>query len=296
MGRRAVCPTAASCGLTHAALPDHACRSRLRPLDLKRHLLRRGLFALIVLVLGAAVTLLEVRHRVRGDIQHGRRTAITDEISRSYSAYDASLTGLKLDIAPIRAIGQVLNFIEIGDFHSHAVYRQSASPSRLPGPWRPSCRRIGADAFRQHRPISRHHRRAIGRHPELRPGAGADQRLANLVAVVMILLSFFVYRPVRNALARPRRSWGPSTAWSDLRARMPEFARRAQPHRQEGFNHLCRKPPGKRNSQQKLAHRLLSVRRTPPWPRLTMSSASIWRRCSERPSPANFADEGVPAL
>lgn len=64
-------------------LPAH----HLRALDLKRHLfVRVSLFALVVLLLGAVVTLLEARYRVRDAIQRtgvAIRQLITEEINRN---------------------------------------------------------------------------------------------------------------------------------------------------------------------------------------------------------------------
>lgn len=287
---------------------------RLRPLDLKRHLLRRvSLFALIVLVLGAAVTLLEVRHRVRGDIQRtggAIRQLITDEINRNYSAYDASLTELKLDLGALKAIGQVLNFcIEMSDFHSHAVYRQCfASPVELPGPVEAVMRRvIGADA---------QFRGSIGQYPGITggqlvvtPNYGREvleltQRLANLVAVsVMILfLSFFVYRPVRNALAPSEAILGTLNRMEhgDLRARMPGFALIELNRIGEGFNHLADRLESTINSQQKLAHRLLSVREEERQHLARELHDEFGQYLASLNAEAAFArelaDEGVPAL
>ncbi|MBL8451207.1 MAG: hypothetical protein JNK97_00530, partial [Zoogloea sp.] len=88
--------------------------SHLRPLDLKRHLfVRVCLFALIVLLLGAVVTLLEARYRMRDDIQRtgvAIRQLITEEINRNYSAYDATLAELPLDFNALKAMGQVIDF------------------------------------------------------------------------------------------------------------------------------------------------------------------------------------------
>lgn len=185
----------------------------LRPLDLKRQLLVRvSLFALIVLLLGAVVTLLEARYRVRGDIQRtgvAIRQLITEEINRNYSAYDATLAELNLDLTALKAMGQVIDFcMEMSDFHTHATHRQCfAEAVELPAPVETFMRRVvGGDA---------EFRGSIGQYPGITggqlvvtPNYGRELlelalKLGNLVAVsVMILfLSFFVYRPVRNALA-----------------------------------------------------------------------------------------------
>ncbi|KAB2970613.1 sensor histidine kinase [Zoogloea sp.] len=287
---------------------------RLRPLDLKRHLLLRvSLFALIVLLLGAAVTLLEVRHRVRGDIQRtggAIRQLITDEINRDYSAYDATLTELKLDLGALKAIGQVLNFcIEMSDFHSHAMYRQCfAGTVELPGPVEVFMRQvIGTDA---------EFRGSIGQYPGITggqlvvtPNYGREvlelaQRLANLVAVsVMILfLSFFVYRPVRNALAPSEAILGTLSRMErgELQARMPGFALIELNRIGEGFNHLADRLERTINSQQRLAHRLLSVREEERQHLARELHDEFGQYLASLNAEAAFArelaDEGVPAL
>jgi hypothetical protein len=145
------CGFAASCGSTEVDTPRHAAAPRLRPLDLKRHLfVRVSLFALIVLLLGAVVTLLEARYRVRGDIQRtgvAIRQLITEEINRNYSAYDATLAELNLDLSALKAMGQVIDFcIEMSDFHTHATYRQCfAEAVSLPAPVEAFMRRVVGD-------------------------------------------------------------------------------------------------------------------------------------------------------
>ncbi|MGE5472102.1 MAG: ATP-binding protein [Bacteroidota bacterium] len=245
-----------------------------RPLDLKRQLLLRvSLFALLVLFFGAAATLLETRYRVRGDIQRTGATIrqlITDEIRRDDTAYNRTLGELKLDLAAIKPIGQLLNFcIGMTDFYSRVVEQQCfASATSLPQPVDDFMRWvIGSDAVYQG---------SVGQYPGITvgellitPNYGSEvlelaKKLGNLLAVsVMILfLSFFVYRPVRNALA-------PSAAvldtlrrmeHGDLAARMPAFALIELNRIGEGFNHLADRLESTIRSQQRLAHRLLSAR------------------------------------
>lgn len=246
----------------------------LRPLDLKRQLLVRvSLFALIVLLLGAVVTLLEARYRVRGDIQRtgvAIRQLITEEINRNYSAYDATLAELNLDLTALKAMGQVIDFcMEMSDFHTHATHRQCfAEAVELPAPVEAFMRRVvGGDA---------EFRGSIGQYPGITggqlvvtPNYGRELlelalKLGNLVAVsVMILfLSFFVYRPVRNALAPSEAILGTLSRMEqgDLEARMPSFALIELNRIAEGFNHLADRLARTIHSQQRLAHRLLSVR------------------------------------
>lgn len=246
----------------------------LRPLDLKRHLLVRvSLFALIVLFVGAAVTLLEARYRIRSDIPRtgiAIRLLITDEINRNYSAYNATLAELNLDLAALKAIGQVLNFcIEMTDFHSHTMYRQCfAEATKLPGPVDDFMRWvIGSDMV---------YRDSIGQYPGITagqlvvtPNYGSEvqelaRKLGNLLAVsvMILLLSFFVYRPVRNALAPSEAILGTLRRMEhgDLSARMPNFALIELNSIGEGFNHLANRLESTIHSQQRLAHRLLSVR------------------------------------
>ncbi len=247
---------------------------RLRPLDLKRHLfVRVSLFALIVLLLGAAVTLVEARYRVRGDIQRtggAIRQLITDEINRNYSAYDATLAELNLDLTALKAMGQVIDFcIEMSDFHTHATYRQCfAEAVDLPVPVEAFMRRVvGDDA---------EFRGSIGQYPGITggqlvvtPNYGREVlelalKLGNLVAVstMILLFSFFVYRPVRNALAPSEAILGTLGRMErgDLKARMPGFALIELNRIAEGFNHLADRLARTIHSQQRLAHRLLSVR------------------------------------
>ena len=247
---------------------------RLRPLDLKRHLfVRVSLFALIVLLLGAVVTLLEARYRVRGDIQRtgvAIRQLITEEINRNYSAYDATLAELNLDLSALKAMGQVIDFcIEMSDFHTHATYRQCfAEAVSLPAPVEAFMRRVvGDDA---------EFRGSIGQYPGITggqlvvtPNYGREVlelalKMANLVAVstMILLFSFFVYRPVRNALAPSEAILGTLGRMErgDLKARMPGFALIELNRIAEGFNHLADRLARTIHSQQRLAHRLLSVR------------------------------------
>ncbi len=245
-----------------------------RPLDLKRHLfVRVSLFALIVLILGAAVTLLEARYRVRSDIQRtgiAIRQLVTEEINRNYSAYNASLAELNLDLAALKAIGQVLNFcIEMTDFHTHATHRQCiAEENALPEPVEDFMRWvIGGDTVYQS---------SIGQYPGITagqlvitPNFGTEvlelaKKLGSLLvlSVMILFLSFFVYRPVRNALAPSEAILGTLSRMEqgDLQARMPNFALIELNRISEGFNHLADRLESTIQSQQRLAHRLLSAR------------------------------------
>lgn len=287
---------------------------RLRPLDLKRHLfVRVSLFALIVLLLGAVVTLLEARYRVRGDIQRtgvAIRQLITEEINRNYSAYDATLAELNLDLSALKAMGQVIDFcIEMSDFHTHATYRQCfAEAVDLPAPVEAFMRRVvGDDA---------EFRGSIGQYPGITggqlvvtPNYGREVlelalKLGNLVAVsVMILfLSFFVYRPVRNALAPSEAILGTLSRMErgDLKARMPSFALIELNRIGEGFNHLADRLARTIHSQQRLAHRLLSVREEERQHLARELHDEFGQYLASLNAEAAFArelaDEGVPAL
>lgn len=287
---------------------------RLRPLDLKRHLfVRVSLFALIVLLLGAVVTLLEARYRVRGDIQRtgvAIRQLVTDEINRNYSAYDATLAELNLDLTALKAMGQVLDFcIEMSDFHTHATHRQCfAEAVDLPAPVEAFMRRVvGDDA---------EFRGSIGQYPGITggqlvvtPNYGREVlelalKLGNLVAVsVMILfLSFFVYRPVRNALAPSEAILGTLSRMEqgDLKARMPSFALIELNRIGEGFNHLADRLARTIHSQQRLAHRLLSVREEERQHLARELHDEFGQYLASLNAEAAFArelaDEGVPAL
>ncbi len=287
---------------------------RLRPLDLKRHLfVRVSLFALIVLLLGAVVTLLEARYRVRGDIQRtgvAIRQLITEEINRNYSAYDATLAELNLDLSALKAMGQVIDFcIEMSDFHTHATYRQCfAEAVSLPAPVEAFMRRVvGNDA---------EFRGSIGQYPGITggqlvvtPNYGREVlelalKMANLVAVstMILLFSFFVYRPVRNALAPSEAILGTLGRMErgDLKARMPGFALIELNRIAEGFNHLADRLARTIHSQQRLAHRLLSVREEERQHLARELHDEFGQYLASLNAEAAFArelaDEGVPAL
>lgn len=130
------------------------------------------------------------------------------------------------------------------------------------------------------------------------------KKLGNLLAVsVMILfLSFFVYRPVRNALA-------PSTAilqtlrrmeQGDLEARMPTFALIELNRIGEGFNHLADRLQNTIHNQRRLAHRLLSAREEERQYLARELHDEFGQYLASLNAEAAFArelaDEGVPAL
>lgn len=285
-----------------------------RPLDLKRHLLTRvSLFALVVLILGTAVALLEARSRVRSDIQRTGQTIrqlINDEIDRNSGAYKRTLTDIKLGLAPLKPIGNLLNFcVGIADIYSHLDHHQCyASSTQVPAPLEALMRRmIGDDAV---------YRGSVGQYPgitvghlSVTPNYGSEvlelgKKLRNLLAIsVMILfLSFFVYRPVRNALA-------PSEAIlqtlgrmenGDLQARMPIFALIELNHIGEGFNHLADRLQRTIDSQQHLAHRLLSAREEERQHLARELHDEFGQYLASLNAEAAFArelaDEGMPAL
>jgi two-component system, NarL family, sensor histidine kinase UhpB len=245
-----------------------------RPLDLKRHLLARVcLFALVVLLLGSAAALLEARHRVRSEIELTGLTIshlVNDRIARSGSAYSRMLTIDDLDLKPLQPIGKLVNFcLGLTDIYSHDVgQRCFAEQPRLPAAL-PALMRavIGADAVYQG---------MVGSYPGITagqltvtPNYGSELvdlagKLGQLLAlsIMILLLSFFVYRPVRNALA-PSEAILDTLARmeaGDLRARMPAFALIELNRIGAGFNHLVDRLEQTSRDQQRLAHRLLSVR------------------------------------
>ncbi|MBC7858500.1 MAG: histidine kinase, partial [Burkholderiaceae bacterium] len=245
-----------------------------RPLDLKRHLLARVcLFALVVLLLGSAAALLEARHRVRADIGRTGLTIshlINDGIARSGNAYSRTLTEADLDMTPLQPIGRLVNFcLDLTDIYAHEVGRRCfADQPRLPAALEALMRAvIGADAVYQG---------MVGSYPGITvgqltvtPNYGSELldlagKLGQLLAlsIMILLLSFFVYRPVRNALA-PSEAILDTLARmeaGDLRARMPAFALIELNRIGEGFNHLVDRLEQTSRDQQRLAHRLLSVR------------------------------------
>lgn len=248
--------------------------TRQPSLDLKRHLfVRVSLFALLVLCLGAAVTLLETRYRVRDDIQRTGftiRQLITDEINRNSMAYDRTLGDIGIDLGTLKPIGQLLNFcIEITDIHAHAIDRQCfARTMPLPEAVEDIMRWvIGSDAVYLGN-IGQYPGITVG-HLTITPNYGSEvlelaQQLGKLLAVsaMILLLSLFVYRPVRNALAPSATILDTLRRMEqgDLAARMPAFALIELNHIGQGFNHLADRLEGTIRSQQRLAHRLLSAR------------------------------------
>lgn len=245
-----------------------------RPLDLKRHLIVRvSLFALAVLFVGTVVALIETRYRVRGEIQRTGQTIrqlLTDEIHRTSNNYNRSLEEVNLDLNTLQPIGALIHFcIELTDLYSHpAGDRCFERPINLPAPLEAAMRQvIGADAMYQG---------AIGQYPGItvgqltvRPNFGSElitlcMNLINLLAVSMtiLLMSFLIYRPVRNALA-------PSEAMlktlklmenGNLQARMPTFALIELDRIGQGFNHLAERLQQTIGTQQRLARHLLSAR------------------------------------
>ncbi|HJV94315.1 MAG TPA: sensor histidine kinase [Azonexus sp.] len=287
--------------------------ARQRPLDLKRQLFARvSLFALVVLVLGTAAALLETRYRVRSDIQRTGltiRQLITDEVNRN-TVFSRTLSELNVDLTPLKPIGQLLSFcIEMTDIYSHVVDRRCfADPAPVPATLQELMRGvIGRDAVFQG---------SIGQYPGITvgqltvtPNYGSEvlelaKRLCNLLAVsIMILfMSFFVYRPVRNALA-------PSAAiletlnrmqQGDLEARMPPFALIELNRIGAGFNDLADRLQSTIHSQQRLAHRLLSAREEERQHLARELHDEFGQYLASLNAEAAFArelaDEGIPAL
>jgi two-component system, NarL family, sensor histidine kinase UhpB len=245
-----------------------------RPVDLKRQLLARvSLFALLILVLSTAVALLEARHRVRSDIGrtgHVIGQLISDAVGRSDNAYSRTLDGSDLDLAPLQPIGKLVNFcLSLTDIYSHQVgQRCFAGTTQLPAILETMMRAvIGADAVYQG-PVGRFPGITVGQ-LTVTPNYGRELldlagKLAQLLALtaMLLLLSFFVYRPVHQALAPSadildtlgRMEEG------DLRARMPAFALIELNRIGAAFNHLVDRLEHTIGGQQRLAHRLLSVR------------------------------------
>lgn len=245
-----------------------------RPVDLKRQLLARvSLFALLVLVLSTTVALLETRHRVRGDIGrtgHVIGQLISDAVGRSDNAYSRTLDGSDLDLAPLQPIGKLVNFcLSLTDIYSHQVGRRCfATTAQLPAILERAMRAvIGADAVYQG-PVGRFPGITVGQ-LTVTPNYGRELldlagKLAQLLALtaMLLLLSFFVYRPVHQALAPSADildTLGRMEA-GDLRARMPAFALIELNRIGAAFNHLIDRLELTIRGQQRLAHRLLSVR------------------------------------
>jgi protein-histidine pros-kinase len=285
-----------------------------RPLDLKRHLIVRVfLFALGVLIVGTAVALLETRYRVRSDIQRTGQTIrqlITDEIQRSVGPYHRSLEDIELNLDNLQPIGNLIHFcIRLTDIYTRDIGERCFDrPVSLPAPVEEIMRHvIGADAVYQG---------SVGQYPGIKVGqvtvtpnygselATLGLNLINLLAVslTILLMSFLIYRPVRNALA-------PSEAMlltlkrmenGDLQARMPTFALIELDRIGQGFNHLAERLQETIGDQQRLARRLLNAREEE---RLHLSRElhdEFGQYLTSLNAEASFAlelaDEGVPAL
>lgn len=287
---------------------------RQRPLDLKRQLLARvSLFALVVLVLGTVAALVETRYRVRSDIQRTGltiRQLITDEINRSGPAFNRTLSDNKVDLAPLKPIGQLLSFcIEMTDVYSHVVdHRCFASPAQVPEPLETLMRWvIGNDAV-YHGRVGQYLGITAGQ-MTVTPNYGSEvlelaKKLGNLLAVsVMILfMSFFVYRPVRNALAPSAAILGTLRRMEqgDLQARMPAFPLIELNRIGAGFNDLADRLQSTIHSQQRLAHRLLSAREEERQHLARELHDEFGQYLASLNAEAAFArelaDEGLPAL
>ncbi|HJV03065.1 MAG TPA: ATP-binding protein [Burkholderiaceae bacterium] len=234
---------------------------------------RVSLFTLALLVVSTAVALLEARHRVRGDIDRtGPLLAqlISDTVGRSENAYSRTLSEDDLDSAPLHPIAKLVHVcVRLTDIYSHPVAQRCfGGEPRLPAVLRQGMRAvIGADALYQG---------AVGRFPGIAIGqltvtpdydrelldlAGKLARLLALSAM-LLLLSFFIYRPVRNALAPSADILDTLSRMEagDLRARMPAFALIELNRIGAAFNHLLDRLDHTIRDQQHLAHRLLSVR------------------------------------
>lgn len=285
-----------------------------RPLNLKRHLIVRVfLFALGVLILGTAVALIETRQRVRSDIQRTGQTIrqlITDEIQRKGSSDNRTLGNIDLNLDNLQPIGDLIHFcIRLTDLYSRDVgERCFAREVVLSAPLDKIMRRvIGADAMYQGT-IGQYAGITVGQ-ITITPNYGNElatlgQNLLNLLAVslTILLMSFLIYRPVRNALA-------PSEAMlltlkrmesGELQARMPAFALIELDRIGQGFNHLAERLQKTIGSQQRLARRLLNAREEE---RLHLSRElhdEFGQYLTSLNAEASFAlelaNEGVPAL
>jgi protein-histidine pros-kinase len=245
-----------------------------RPLDLKRHLLTRvSLFALAVLLLGTVLSLLELRYRVRADLQRTGQTIrqlVTDEINRSRSAFDRNINDLELSLAPLQPVGELVHFcLRMTDLYAHPGPTHCfPGNARLPD-WLESVMAlvIGDDA-RFQAPVGQYPGITVGE-LTVTPDYGSElaalgRRLGNLllVTVLILFMNLLIYRPVRRALAPADEILGTlgRMEGGDLAARVPdlpliEFTRIGQ-----GLNHLADRLQQTIGEQRRLAHRLLSAR------------------------------------
>ena len=287
----------------------------LRPLDLKRHLfIRVALFALVVLLLGTAATLLETRYRVRSDIQRAGltiRQLIAVEVNRNSTIYNRSLGDIRPDLTAVTPIGNLLSFcVGLTDLYAHAVDHQCFS-SRMPVPavFESLMRGvIGSDAVYQST-IAQYPGITIGQ-LIVTPNYGSEfVALANkmgsllIVSIMILFMSFFVYRPVRNALAPSEiilATLG-RMEQGDLQVRIPAFALIELNRIGAGVNHLAERLENTIHSQQRLAHRLLSVREEERQHLARELHDEFGQYLASLNAEAAFAreladDEGIPAL
>lgn len=245
-----------------------------RPLDLKRQLIGRILlFAAGLLLIGTAIALLETRYRVRADIQRTGQTIrqlITDEVQRSAGPFHRSLEEIDIELDNLQAVGDLIHFcvhltnIYAKEIKQRCFARRIETPPLLEELMR---RVIGNDA-QVHGTVGHYPGITVGQ-LTITPNYGSELRnlglnLLNLlgISLTIVILSYFIYRPVRAALA-------PSTAMletlkrmenGDLGARMPTLPLIELEHIAQGFNHLASRLQETIQQQQQLAHRLLTAR------------------------------------
>lgn len=245
-----------------------------RPLDLKRHLLTRvSLFAMVVLLLGSLFALLEVRYRVRADIQrtgHTIRQLLEYKIDPNSNPFERRPGDVELSLAPLEPLGELAHFcIRMTDIAAHPIAAHCFPGDSHVPPFLEEMMAaiIGTEAQYQS---------SVGPSPgvlvgqiTVSPDYGSEflaleGKLAGLLLVtaLILLMNLLIYRPVRKALEPADAILDTLTEMKkgNLLVRVPqlpliEFARIGQ-----GFNHLADRLQRTIQSQQQLAHRLLSVR------------------------------------
>lgn len=245
-----------------------------RPLDLKRQLIGRILlFAAGLLLIGTAIALLETRYRVRADIQRTGQTIrqlITDEVQRSAGPFHRSLEEIDIELDNLQAVGDLIHFcVHLTNIYAKEI-KQRCFARRIETPplLEELMRRVIGDDAQVHGTVGHYPGITVGQ-LTITPNYGSELRnlglnLLNLlgISLTIVILSYFIYRPVRAALA-------PSTAMletlkrmenGDLGARMPTLPLIELEHIAQGFNHLASRLQETIQQQQQLAHRLLTAR------------------------------------
>lgn len=245
-----------------------------RPLDLTRQLIVRVvLFALVVLLVGTVVALVETRYRVRADIERTGQTIrqlITDEVQRSAGPFHRTLDEFDINLESLQPIGNLIPFcIRLTNIYAQAIGERCFDrPIDLPAPLAGLMRQVIGEDAAVHGIIGHYPGITVGQ-VTITPNHGREllalgHHLVNLLAVslTIMLMSFLIYRPVRAALAPSEVMLATLRRMEegDLGARMPALPLIELERIGQGFNHLAGQLQETIARQQQLARRLLTAR------------------------------------